>query len=514
MPESEVEKMEVEEKAEEKAVEEKEPEETEAQKFLNQIAVTLTRDFPVGTQGDVAILARAVQSFYFYRARSKQMGPQGLHVITAIMKVFTGKDKNPDVDSEVPSVNAAYNNLQHCVGDLVKTLTGIKSSPPPDSCFVECASFLVLLSTLAAADQLEEANEFAFGVLSQLWIAMMTLNRRSTDFIAAKVCFYRVLFHNKLKGCNTNLRDSLLQDYRTCVLNHNEPCQAVLTNLILQTYLADTLISQASKFVDKASMPDRADPYQIARFCFYSGRVDLVQLQYDSALKRFRMALRKAPQKGAIGFKQVVTKYFVVTMLLMGEIPERNIFRQDEVKASLVPYFKLTQAVRVGDMQMFTETVDEYYAKFDQDGVYMLITRLRHNVIKAALRKISVSYSRIHLDDVAKKLNLNSALEAEYIVAKAIKDGVIDAVIHHQTQTMRSTEMMSVYSTVTPQRLLDTRIEFCLNLHRECVKALRYKEEEEEKEEKKEDDEDGKCVEELVEEVLKRLEKDGDDDDD
>ena len=45
--------------------------------------------------------------------------------------------------------------------------------------------------------------------------------------------------------------------------------------------------------------------------------------------------------------------------------------------------------------------------------------RLRANVIKTGLRKISVSYSRISLVDVCKKLSLDTIDEAECIVAKA-----------------------------------------------------------------------------------------------
>jgi 26S proteasome regulatory subunit N3 len=43
---------------------------------------------------------------------------------------------------------------------------------------------------------------------------------------------------------------------------------------------------------------------------------------------------------------------------------------------------------------------------------------LRHNVIKAGLRLISLSYQRISLADVAAKLQLDSAEDAQYIVAK------------------------------------------------------------------------------------------------
>jgi hypothetical protein len=47
-----------------------------------------------------------------------------------------------------------------------------------------------------------------------------------------------------------------------------------------------------------------------------------------------------------------------------------------------------------------------------------------HNVIKIGLRKISISYSRISLADVAEKLQLSSARAAEYICARAIKSRI------------------------------------------------------------------------------------------
>lgn len=43
---------------------------------------------------------------------------------------------------------------------------------------------------------------------------------------------------------------------------------------------------------------------------------------------------------------------------------------------------------------------------------------LRHNVIKAGLRKLSVSYSRLSFQDVADKLHLGSAEDAEFVCAK------------------------------------------------------------------------------------------------
>ena len=51
---------------------------------------------------------------------------------------------------------------------------------------------------------------------------------------------------------------------------------------------------------------------------------------------------------------------------------------------------------------------------------------------------ISLSYSRISLADIAEKLSLESTQDAEYIVAKAIRDGVIEAVINHEEGYVQS----------------------------------------------------------------------------
>lgn len=51
---------------------------------------------------------------------------------------------------------------------------------------------------------------------------------------------------------------------------------------------------------------------------------------------------------------------------------------------------------------------------------------------------MSLSYSRISLRDICLKLLLDSEEDAEYIVAKSIRDGVIDASIDHENGHMRS----------------------------------------------------------------------------
>jgi len=130
--------------------------------------------------------------------------------------------------------------------------------------------------------------------------------------------------------------------------------------------------------------------------------------------------------------------------------------------------------VFVGDLAAFHNVVEQYGNVFRQDQTYTLIQRLRHNVIKTGLRKINLSYSRIHLSEICAKLHLDSVEDAEFIAAKAIRDGVIEATIDHEGGFIQSKENIDVYSTQEPQEAFHKRVSFCLNIHNEAVKAMRY----------------------------------------
>merc|ERR1712130_335062 len=82
--------------------------------------------------------------------------------------------------------------------------------------------------------------------------------------------------------------------------------------------------------------------------------------------------------------------------------------------------------------------------------------------------------------------------DAEHIVAKAIYDRVIDAVIDRKNHFLFSKEAVNLYTTPEPASAFHKRIQFCLDIHNESVKAMRYPpnahkpESEKEKEDKKE----------------------------
>ena len=83
-------------------------------------------------------------------------------------------------------------------------------------------------------------------------------------------------------------------------------------------------------------------------------------------------------------------------------------------------------AVRGGNLADFSRVLETHKGQFENDNTYILIERLRHNVIKTGVRMINLSYLKISLSDVAEKLLLDTREDAEYIVAKV---GVCERVV-------------------------------------------------------------------------------------
>jgi len=76
------------------------------------------------------------------------------------------------------------------------------------------------------------------------------------------------------------------------------------------------------------------------------------------------------------------------------------------------------------------------------------------------------------LRDICVKLHLDSEEDAEYIVGKAIRDGVIEGRIVHEKGWMECGGQKSAYGPEVSE-VFARRIAYCLELHNQSVKVSR-----------------------------------------
>jgi 26S proteasome regulatory subunit N3 len=204
---------------------------------------------------------------------------------------------------------------------------------------------------------------------------IQSLNRRSLDPIAAKVWFaleraYElggelsdarpcVFLSSSFLLLTAVFSSSLfLAAQRTASLRHDDETQASLINRLLRSYLHYNLYDQADKLISKTTFPTSAPNSQYARYHYYLGRIKAVQLDYTAAHTNLQQAIRRAPApKLAPGFYQAVHKLFVVVELLMGDIPERSLFRHPVLEKALRGYFDIVKGkLLASDLSFFALT--------------------------------------------------------------------------------------------------------------------------------------------------------------
>jgi len=388
--------------------------------------------------------------------------------------------------------------------------------------YPETYIFLELLIATELYDR--EQYRAALTILERLISFSKRANRRTADGVSSRLYQFHALCTQRLSasgGDLSSVRHFLFENYQTACLQQNEASQAMLIVLILQCFVASSLYSLAHKFVEKAEFPESAESPIFARYHYYRGRIDCVQLQYSDSLYHFQQAIRRAPQTGAHGFKITATRWLIVIQLLMGDVPDRSTFKprfdgnndrnNPELNEQLAPFLEITECVKEGDLGQFRRCLSRYSALFEQCGLKKVLLRLRHNVIKTGLRKINRSYSRISWKDIASKLSLSSEDNAYFIVSKAIRDGVISAKIDYKNKFVESADTVDVYSTSQPYSDYAQRIKFCLEIRNQAVKNLRYPPKDEDEDEKKEDvDDDDVSPEEIAEMIQKQFEEEDD----
>eukprot|EP01055_Gregarina_sp_Pseudo9_P005619 Gregarina_sp_Pseudo_9__5618@NODE_774_length_2232_cov_29_782034_g729_i0_p1_GENE_NODE_774_length_2232_cov_29_782034_g729_i0NODE_774_length_2232_cov_29_782034_g729_i0_p1_ORF_typecomplete_len521_score94_84Rpn3_C/PF08375_11/2e03Rpn3_C/PF08375_11/5_1e15PCI/PF01399_27/3_7e03PCI/PF01399_27/4e14SAC3_GANP/PF03399_16/1_1e03SAC3_GANP/PF03399_16/0_023CSN8_PSD8_EIF3K/PF10075_9/0_04Dus/PF01207_17/0_2_NODE_774_length_2232_cov_29_782034_g729_i0511613 len=367
-------------------------------------------------------------------------------------------------------------------------LEAIKESVPPQSlAHMYVGLWHAMLIVFLAVDTFikikregkeggEEILAQAIRLSSHLKQSLRKVEDLSFDVLDAKAYFalYR-LYHLAQRG--VEIRPFLLEAFRISTLERKELCQAALINQLVQSYIDASEFDLAIKFVLKTAFPEHIrSTTQVVRCLFNLGRIQAVRLEYSDAHEKLMTAVKKLPpdEDFAKGFKLLALKHAIIVELLMGDVPDVTLFRN---QPKLTAYEGIVQAVRQGDLVAFTKVFEQYCTEYQRDGTLFLVERLRHSVIKAGLRKINNSYLRIPLADIAAKLGIKSVEDAESIVAKSIMDGIVTGVIDTEHSCLISKRSAEKYASAEPAEVFNKRIQFCSNMTKDAIKAMQYPEE-------------------------------------
>lgn len=241
---------------------------------------------------------------------------------------------------------------------------------------------------------------------------------RALDFFNAKLIKY---FYLSLKY----LGKPVDQLYRIMCTNKeygNEYSIAVATNAILDT--------QINNHIYETAHLNTTDREERSKYLIYNGIISLVKGRYEEALKSF--------DEGDILNTNTTTvllikKYIIITKLLLGDCLVFYPYEDD-----LKPYFSLIGCVKRGDMETFYKLIEEHKAEYFKSNLYFIIRRLAQKIALMGLKKITMCYSRIRIEDISKILGMN----VESLVFKTIKDKEIKGFVENGVFYSESDDVM------------------------------------------------------------------------
>ena len=339
-----------------------------------------------------------------------------------------------------------------------------------------CVGVEIYLGTLLCNVLLRcQYLEASYSLCTSMIDLYKTVHSTIADILLSRtLSFFNILCErmNRLKA----VRDFVLSLYRNACLHNNTMEQAVLYNMILCIYIHNREYESASIFLNRSIFPVSASDKQYTRYLYYKGLVECIQLEYSNSLSSLQKALRALDSTSFHGIQSKIHKIYILVQLLMGDIPDRHLFNNyihmstNPYSNSMIPYYYLTQIVRIGDIQGFNKHIDAYKSLFLHDGTYFLILRLRSSVLRLALRQIYLSYSRISIQEIAQRLSVEPE-EAEFICTRAIRDQVIHATINHEQGYLTSKDMITNTVTEMPRKKFQERIKSLLEIKHEVLKS-------------------------------------------
>lgn len=173
---------------------------------------------------------------------------------------------------------------------------------------------------------------------------------------------------------------------------HNKKMGALfIVNQLFKIYFKLNMIHLCRNLIRAVEGPafpkfERFNKSDKVTYQYYVGRISMFEDQYQKAETCLDYAWKHC-HRGKARNKRMILQFLVPVKLLLGVMPSPKLLTD----YALEEYTGLTDAIRDGNLHLFTEYLAQYQDKFIQQGVYLLIEKLRLLVLRNLFKKVYVT---------------------------------------------------------------------------------------------------------------------------
>jgi 26S proteasome regulatory subunit N3 len=402
------------------------------------------------------------------RGAADQRNPSDLLAITARVKKL-------NASLTLREVTALLSQKNSIVADgLLKWLNAPGAVPP--SANNEDQTVDVLLVALALVK--EARHEASIPLMEGLLFGTPTDLASRAPLVSLTAILLSKLFLSIEKAGRFQMLKPKIYEWLTLFRGGNfELPFAVVYVGLLRNLMKENQLREVAQLLKNCQFPEHIGHSQLAKYLFYKA-LYLSQVGKISQAANFATeSLRKAPEgrgrKGLNGFKLRVRKLKLVLQLIMNEPPTHEWLSHSKIPHH---YMGLVHAVNLGNHDEFGRLTTQHAEKFARDGMVSLLEKMRSVVMRNALKKLSVAYSRISLEDVLKKIGAvrDQNFDLNAFLTKSRAD-LPDFRIDHKNSFIEFTRSLDDYAASHTRENLIKRVRHLQGLEGQVAKSLRYR---------------------------------------
>lgn len=246
---------------------------------------------------------------------------------------------------------------------------------------------------------------------------------------------------------------------------------------LLRNLLKHNQIREAAQLLKNCKFPEHIGHSLLAKFLLYKASYLAKIGKIAQAANFVTESLRKAPdgrtRKGLNGFKLRARKLKLVLQLIMNEPPTHEWLNYCRFPPH---YMSLVHAVNLGNHDEFARLMREHRSDFHRDDLLPLLEKMRSVVMRNALKKLSVAYSRITVEDVLRKIGADKDpnFDLNAFLTKSRGD-LPDFSIDHKNGFIEFRKSTDNYAAAQTRENLIRRIQHLQGLEEQVAKNLRYR---------------------------------------
>jgi len=205
-------------------------------------------------------------------------------------------------------------------------------------------------------------------------------------------------------------------------------------------------------------------------YYYYGGMVYLAMKQYENAFFFFQVVVTTPSLAVSHIMLEAYKKYVLVSLFLHEKIIALPKYTSTVVSRFLkpmsAPYGELAESFATHDPDQLRTVANKHQTLFQIDSNVGMVKQVIASLNKKRIQKLTKTFLTLSLADMASRVKLRDAEEAESYLLEMIEDGTIFATIDQQAGMVSFHDNPERYNTPVMLQEIDSEVQSCIALNR------------------------------------------------